>query len=111
MCAVFGRLVACVVVLSVIIHILELANAQTTDEDDSLRIYAVNVVKTPPFKKEFIGYGIYLGHGTVITAGHVVGHWPFFTRPRVLVAGLDLPAKVLKNGFGRADRLGAAFRR
>jgi hypothetical protein len=72
------------------------ANAQTSD-DDSLRIYAVHVVKTPPFKKEFVGYGIYLGNGTVITAGHVVGHWPLFTRPRVLIAGHDLPAKVLKN--------------
>jgi hypothetical protein len=99
LCAVSARLVACVAVSSMMIHFLGLANAQTADADDSLRIYAVNVVKTPPFKKEFIGYGIYLGHGTVITAGHVVGHWPFFTRPRVLVAGRDLPAKVLKNGL------------
>jgi hypothetical protein len=96
LCAIVAQLVACVVLASTI---LQLASAQTTDEDDSLRIYAVNVVKTPPFKKEFIGYGIYLGQGTVITAGHVVGHWPFFTRPRVLVAGLDLPAKILKNGL------------
>jgi hypothetical protein len=72
-------------------------NAQTTD-DESLRIYAVNVTKTRPFKKQFTGYGIYLGHGTVITAAHVVGHWPFFTHPRVLVAGRDLPAQVLKIG-------------
>jgi hypothetical protein len=71
------------------------ANAQTSD-DDSLRIYAVNVAKTRPFKAPFIGYGIYLGNGTVLTAAHVVGHWPFFTYPRVLVAGLDLPVKVLK---------------
>jgi hypothetical protein len=71
------------------------ANAQTSD-DDPLRIYAVNVVKTPPFKDQFVGYGIYLGKGTVITAGHVVGHWPLFTRPRVRIAGHDLPAKVLK---------------
>ena len=74
------------------------ANAQTSD-DDSLRIYAVNVVKTPPFKEQFVGYGIYLGRGIVITAGHVVGHWPLFTRPRVLIAGHDLPAKVLKSGL------------
>ena len=72
------------------------ANAQTS-ADDSLRIYAVNVVKTPPFKEQFVGYGIYLGQGTVITAGHVVGHWPLITRPRVLIAGHDLPAKVLKS--------------
>jgi hypothetical protein len=88
------RLAVCVSGL-ITIQIFGLANAQPSD-DDSLRIYAVNVAKNPPFKKEFIGYGIYLGQGTVITAAHVVGHWPFFTRPRVLIAGLDLPAKVLK---------------
>jgi len=70
--------------------------AQSTDDD--LRIYAVNVVKTPPFEKQFTGYGIYLGQGIVITAAHVVGHWPFFTHPRVLIAGQDLPAKVIKEG-------------
>jgi hypothetical protein len=102
LCAVFVRLVVCVVLLT-LIQILELANAQTADDDDSLRIYAVNVIKTPPFKKELIGYGIYLGQGIVITAGHVVGHWPFFTHPRVLVGGLDLPAKVLKNGLDEID--------
>jgi len=80
----------------------ESANAQTSD-DDSLRIYAVNVVKTPPFKAQFVGDGIYLGQGMVITAGHVVGHWPLFTRPRVLIAGHDLPAKVLKSGVDNVD--------
>jgi len=66
--------------------------------DDSLRVYAVNVVKTPPFVKQVTGYGIYLGQGRAITAAHVVGNWPFFTHPRVLIAGLDLPAKVIKEG-------------
>jgi hypothetical protein len=87
------------IVLFVMTSLFALAQAQTT-EDDDLRIYAVNVAKTPPFKKEFIGYGIYLGGGIVVTAGHVVGRFPFFTRPRVLIAGRDLPAKVLKNGAG-----------
>jgi hypothetical protein len=59
---------------------------------------AVNVVKTPPFEKQFTGYGIYLTQGIVITAAHVVGRWPFFTHPRVLIAGQDLPAKVIKEG-------------
>src|SRR5664279_3035644 len=72
--------------------------AQAQSPDDDLKVYAVNVVKTPPFEKQFTGYGIYLGHGTVITAAHVVGHWPAFTNPRVLVAGQDLPAKVIKEG-------------
>jgi hypothetical protein len=72
------------------------APAQSTDDD--LRIYAVNVVKTPPFERQFTGYGIYLGQGYVITAAHVVGHWPLFTHPRVLIAGQDLPATIIKEG-------------
>ena len=71
---------------------------QAQSPDDDLKVYAVNVVKTPPFEKQFTGYGIYLGHGIVITAAHVVGHWPNFTNPRVLIAGQDLPAKVIKEG-------------
>lgn len=72
--------------------------------DDSLRIYAVNVVKTVPFKKQFTGDGIYLGNGLVITAAHVVGHWPALTRPRVIIAGQDLPAQIIKEGsFEQVD--------
>ena len=83
-------------------HISAPVQAQTTD--DSLRIYAVNIVKTPPFRNQFTGYGIYLGQGIIITAAHVVGHWTFFTRPRVLIAGQDLPAKVIKEGsFEQTD--------
>ncbi len=74
------------------------APADATDPNDSLRVYAANVVHTAPFDKPFIGYGIYLGHGAIITAAHVVGHWPFFTNTRVLIAGQDLPAKVVKEG-------------
>jgi S1-C subfamily serine protease len=66
--------------------------------DDALRIYAVDVVHTRPFNDPFIGYGIYLGQGVVVTAAHVVGRWPHFTNPRVLIAGRDLPAKVIKEG-------------
>jgi hypothetical protein len=72
--------------------------ADAQGPDDSLRVYAVNVAHTDPFGKPFVGYGIYLGHGAVITASHVVGHWPYFTNPRVLIAGQDLPAKVIKQG-------------
>jgi hypothetical protein len=67
-------------------------------DDDALRTYAVNVVKTPPFQKPLTGYGVYLGQGLVLTAAHVVGHWPFFTHPRVLVAGQDLPVTIIKQG-------------
>ena len=50
--------------------------------DDSLRIYAVHVGGL---------YGVYLGNGLVITAAHVVQ-----ANPLVRLAGLDLPAKILK---------------
>ena len=67
--------------------------------DDSLRIYAVNVVHSRPFKEPFVGYGIYLGQGKVLTAAHVLGRWPsFISNPRVLFAGQELPAKVIKKG-------------
>jgi hypothetical protein len=66
--------------------------------DDSLRIYAVNVVKTPLFQRQFTGYGIYLGQGIVITAAHVLGHWASITQPRVLIAGQDLLAQIIKQG-------------
>jgi S1-C subfamily serine protease len=64
----------------------------------SLEIYAVNVVKNAPFDKQFVGYGIYLGEGYVLTAAHVVGHWPLITGPRVRIAGENLPAAVVKEG-------------
>jgi hypothetical protein len=70
--------------------------AQSSDDD--FKIYAVNVAKTPPFQMQFTGDGIYLGKGIVLTAAHVVGHWPLFTHPRVLVAGEDLDATIIKEG-------------
>ena len=77
--------------------------AQSRDDslsfDDSLRVYAVNIVHSRPFEEPFIGYGIYLGQGAVITAAHVVGRWPsFISNPRVLIAGQELPAKIIKQG-------------
>lgn len=74
------------------------ASVHSQSADDDLRIYAVNVMKNLIFEKPFIGYGIYLGQGYVITAAHVVGHWPFLTHTRVRIAGQDLPAKVIKEG-------------
>ena len=63
--------------------------------DDSLRVYAVNILRHP--KEPWTGYGIYLGNGFVISAAHVVGR-SFLTRPSVFIAGLDLSAKVIKEG-------------
>jgi hypothetical protein len=34
----------------------------------------------------------------VITAAHVVGRWGFLKNPRVLIAGQDLPARIVKEG-------------
>jgi hypothetical protein len=72
--------------------------AASENADDSLRIYAVNVVHTLPFKSPSIGYGVYLGEGAVLTAAHVLGRYAFATNPRVLIAGQDLPAKIIKQG-------------
>src|SRR5689334_20334581 len=72
--------------------------AQAQSSGDDLKVYAVNVVKTPPFEKQFTGFGVYLGKGKVLTAAHVVGKWAIITQPRVLVAGLDLPATIVKEG-------------
>lgn len=71
---------------------------QAQSPDDSLNIYAVNVVKTTPFQEPSTGYGIYLGKGAVITAAHVIGRWGFLKDPHVLIAGQNLPAKIIKEG-------------
>ena len=75
------------------------AYAQPTD--DSLRVYAVNILQDPP--QSWTGYGIYLGKGLVITAAHVVGR-ASRTKPSVRIAGLDLPANAIKEGsYDRVD--------
>jgi len=56
------------------------AVAQPTD--DSLRVYAVHVDTR---------YGVYLGNDLIITAAHVAS-----AKPRVRIAGLDLPAKIIR---------------
>jgi len=63
--------------------------------DDSLRLYAVHIDRTP--KQSWIGNGVYLGGGVVITAAHVAG-LGFWRKPRVEIAGQDLPTEVLKDG-------------
>jgi len=78
---------------------LGFAHAQPTD--DSLRLYAVNIIQDPP--QSWTGYGIYLGRGLVITAAHVVGS-AARTKPSVRIAGMDLPATAIKEGiFERVD--------
>jgi Trypsin-like peptidase domain len=74
---------------------LGFAHAQTDPADDSLRLYAVNIVQDPP--QPWPGYGIYLGKGLVITAAHVVGS-AAHTKPRVHIAGMELPATAIREG-------------
>jgi hypothetical protein len=71
------------------------AGTHAESVDDSLRVYAVNIVRHPP--QEWTGYGIYLGNGLVITAAHVVGS-AWLTRPTVRIAGLELPTQTIKEG-------------
>jgi hypothetical protein len=54
------------------------------DANNPLRFYAVHVGG---------GYGVYLGRGIVITAAHVAG-----LEPRVVIAGRNVPTKVIKRG-------------
>jgi hypothetical protein len=69
--------------------------AHSEGADDSLRIYAVHIVRTP--KESWTGIGVYLGRGIVITAAHVAG-LGIWRRPRVEIDGQDLPTDVLKDG-------------
>src|SRR6516225_6376700 len=73
---------------------LGFAHAQPTD--DSLRIYAVDIWHDPQ-QSWGPGRGVYLGKGLVLTAAHVVGSVAR-TKPSVRIAGMDLPAKVIKEG-------------
>jgi hypothetical protein len=75
--------------------LVPLGFAHADSADDSLRIYAVNIVRHP--QQSWTGYGIYLGNGLIITAAHVVGS-AFLTKPSVRISGMDLPAKVVKEG-------------
>src|SRR6516225_8429470 len=76
--------------------LLGFAHAQTDPADDSLRFYAVDIWHDPP-QSWGAGLGVYLGNGLVLTAAHVVGS-AARTRPSVRVAGMDLPAKAIKEG-------------
>ena len=79
---------------------LGFAHAQPTD--DSLRIYAVDIWQDPP-QSWGPGRGVYLGKGLVLTAAHVVGSVGQ-TKPRLHIAGMELPATAIREGnFERVD--------
>jgi hypothetical protein len=64
--------------------------------EDSLRIYAVNIHRTP-MQTWGPGYGIYLGKGLFITAAHVAGR-TWWTRPKVAFGDREYPTRVVKEG-------------
>ena len=69
--------------------------------DESLLVYAVNIIQDPA--QSWTGYGIYLGRGLVITAAHAIGS-AARTKPSVRIAGLVLPATAVREGaYERVD--------
>jgi trypsin-like peptidase len=74
------------------------APVRAQDPDDELRIYAAGILNVAPFARPFSGYGVYLGQNAIITAAHVVGHWPILSDPTVSIAGTEISAKVIKKG-------------
>ena len=87
--------------LAPLLIVVSCATARAEDADNSLLPYAVSINQTAA--KSRSGTGIYLGKGLVLTASHVVGE-ALIHRPRVTIAGLDLPARVIKqDSFERSD--------
>jgi hypothetical protein len=90
--------------LTLVATFLVLPPARAQDVDADLKIYAVSVINVAPYMRPFRGYGIYLGQGRIITAAHVVGHWSLLMSPRIMIAGQELPSKVVKKGsFEQTD--------
>jgi hypothetical protein len=72
--------------------LLSLSFAHADPADDSLRI----TWQEPP-QWWGPGRGVYLGKGLVLTAAHVVGS-AAHTKPRVHIAGVELPATAIREG-------------
>ena len=89
--------------------LLPLSFAQAEPADDSLRIYAVDIWQDPP-QSWGPGCGVYLGKGLVLTAVHVVGSTAH-TKPRVHIAGMELPATAIREGNFEQVDLTLLFRR
>src|ERR1700726_1747940 len=88
------------IVVAVSIMLSASATVADQDTDHSLLVYAVSINGSAAGRS---GTGIYLGNGLILTASHVVGQ-ALFRRPKVTIAGQDLPAAVLKQDtFERSD--------
>jgi len=78
--------------------IFGLVSARAQPADNALRVYAVHVLQSPTSNTGL--YGVYLGKGLIITAAHVVSS----NEPGVRIAGLNLPATIVKAGtFEQVD--------
>ena len=69
--------------------------ARPQDTDDSLRLYAVHISRTP--LHHWSGNGVFLGGGIIITAAHVAAS-AMSKKPLVEIAGKNLSAEVLRQG-------------
>src|SRR5437868_14963769 len=77
--------------------------------DESLEVYAVSINYPKPFDRPYTLYGVYLGHGAVLTAAHVVGRRDLLVNPMVRVAAHDVSAKVLRKGSFEQNDLALLF--
>ena len=84
--------------LVIAMALLGCVSARAQSADDDLRVYAVGVRRPGPFAWPFSGYGVYLGESAIITAAHVVGRWPLFSNPTVIIGGREVSAKIIKKG-------------
>jgi hypothetical protein len=69
--------------------------ARPQDTDDSLRLYAVHISRTP--LHHWSGNGVFLGGGIIITAAHIAAS-AMSKKPLVEIAGKNLSAEVLRQG-------------
>src|SRR5262249_46362852 len=63
------------------------------ESDSALSVFAARIQM-----RTWSGAGIYLERGMFITAAHVIGHNSRATEPRILVAGIEYPSRILKHG-------------
>jgi S1-C subfamily serine protease len=94
-----GNILICVALALLAGH----STAGDLPDFESLRVYAVNVHRTP-MQTWGPGYGIYLGNGLFITAAHVVGEG-WLTRPKVVIDGQEYPTRVVKEGSSEGTDL------
>jgi len=90
-----GKIVA-PLISSLALQLAAIGGASAQALEDTLLAYAVNIHQTP-MQTWGPGYGIYLGKGNFLTAAHVAGR-AWLKRPKVTIAGLEYPTRVIKEG-------------